>query len=117
MIFPYILPMYEYESSIAISYNWNIWMTPLSEDDFLEKPKGLKREDRKLKELWASLVAQLVKKLPAMRETRVWSMGQEDPLKKGMATHTSILVWRIPCQRSLVGYIHGVTKSQTQLND
>ena len=45
-------------------------MTPLSEDDFLEKPKGLKREDRKLKESRASLVAQLVKKLPAMQETR-----------------------------------------------
>ena len=42
------------------------------------------------------LVAQMVKSLPAMQETQVWSLGQEDPLEKGMATHSSILVWRIP---------------------
>ena len=43
-----------------------------------------------------SLVAQMVKNLPAMQETRVQSSGQEDPLEKGMATHFSILAWRIP---------------------
>ena len=41
-------------------------------------------------------VAQMVKNLPAMQETQVRSMGQEDPLEKGMATHSSILAWRIP---------------------
>ena len=46
--------------------------------------------------LWASLVAQMVKNLPAIREIWVWSLGQEDPLVKGMATHSSILSWRIP---------------------
>ena len=46
--------------------------------------------------LWASLVAQMVKNLPAMWETCVQSLGQEDPLEKGMATHSSILAWRIP---------------------
>ena len=45
---------------------------------------------------WASLVAQRLKHLPAMRETRVWSLGQEDPLEKEMATHFSILAWEIP---------------------
>ena len=45
---------------------------------------------------WASLVAQMVKNPPAMRETSVQSLGPEDPLKKGMATHPSILAWRIP---------------------
>ena len=45
---------------------------------------------------WASLVAQRVKHLPAMRETRVRSLGQEEPLEKEMATHSSILAWRIP---------------------
>ena len=45
---------------------------------------------------WASLVAQLVKKLPAMRETWVQSLGWEDPLENGKATHSSILAWRIP---------------------
>ena len=44
----------------------------------------------------ASLVAQLVKNPPAMRETWVWSLGWEDPLEKGKATHSSILTWRIP---------------------
>ena len=45
--------------------------------------------------LRASLVAQTVKNPPAMRETWVWSLGQEDPLEEGMASHTSILAWRI----------------------
>ena len=45
---------------------------------------------------WASLVAQTVKNLPAMQETWVQSLGQEDPLEKGMATHFSILAWRMP---------------------
>ena len=43
-----------------------------------------------------SLLAQLVKSLPEMQETLVWSMGQEDPLEKEMATHSSIIAWRIP---------------------
>ena len=46
--------------------------------------------------LWDSLVASSVKCLPAMQETQVWSLGQEDPLEKEMATHSSILAWRIP---------------------
>ena len=45
---------------------------------------------------WASLVAQLLKSLPAMRETWVHSLGWEDPLEKGKATHSSILAWKIP---------------------
>ena len=45
---------------------------------------------------WASLMAQLIKNPPAMQETWVWSMGWEDPLEKGKATHSSILAWRIP---------------------
>ena len=46
--------------------------------------------------LRASLITQLVKNLPAMQETWVWSPGWEDPLEKGKATHSSILAWRIP---------------------
>ena len=45
---------------------------------------------------WASLVAQLVKNLPAMWETWVHSLCWEDPLEKGKATHSNILAWRIP---------------------
>ena len=43
-----------------------------------------------------SLVAQMVKNLPAIQETRVQSLGGEDPMEKGMAAHSSILAWRIP---------------------
>ena len=46
--------------------------------------------------LWASLVAQTVKRLPAVQETWVRSLGQEDPLEKEMATHSSTLSWKIP---------------------
>ena len=46
--------------------------------------------------LWASPVAQMVKNLPAMQKTWVQSLGQKDPLEKGMAIHSSILAWRIP---------------------
>ena len=48
--------------------------------------------------------------LPAMHDTQVPSLGQEDPLEKGMATYSSITVWRIHGQRSLVGYSYWVTK-------
>ena len=60
----------------------------------------------------ASPVAQLVKNPPAMWETRVQSLGWEDPLEKGKATHSSILIlaWRIPWTDCIV---HGVAKSQT----
>ena len=50
-----------------------------------------------LSSILASRVAQLVKNPPAMRETWVQSLGWEDPLEKGMATHSSVLAWRTPC--------------------
>ena len=46
-------------------------------------------------------MAQMVKCLPTMRETRLRSLGQEDPLEKEMATHSSILAWKIPCTEEL----------------
>ena len=45
---------------------------------------------------WASLVTQMVKNLPAMQEIQVLSLGREEPLEEGMATHSSILAWRVP---------------------
>ena len=67
---------------------------------------------------WASLVAQLVKNLPAMQETCVRSLGWEDPLEEDMATHSSILAWEIPTDRGAwQATVHGVTKSQTRLSD
>ena len=53
---------------------------------------------------WGSMVAQIVKNLPAVWETQVRSLRQEDPLEKEVATHSSILAWRIHGQRSLAGY-------------
>ena len=61
---------------------------------------------------WASLVAQLVKNPPAMRETWVQSLSWDDPLEKGKATHSSIPVWRIPWT-----VYPWVAKSRTQLSD
>ena len=49
-------------------------------------------------------MAQTVKNPPAMQETRVQSLGQEDPLEKGIATYSSILAWRIPWTYNLMGY-------------
>ena len=63
---------------------------------------------------WASLVAQLVNNPPAMQETLVQFLGQEDALQKGLATHSSILVWRIPMDRGAWwATVHGVSKSWT----
>ena len=59
---------------------------------------------------WASLMAQLVKNLPAMQETWVQSLGWDDPLEEGMATDSCILAWRITMDR---GAIHRVANSQT----
>ena len=61
----------------------------------LERSAG-ERISYPLQYSWASLVAQLVKNLPAMWETWVRSLGWEDPLEKGKATHSSVLAWRIP---------------------
>ena len=65
---------------------------------------------------WASLVAQNVKNLSAMQETRVGSLGWEASLEKGRATHSSILAWRIPwTERSLAGLSPWDRKSQTRV--
>ena len=56
----------------------------------------------------------MVKNPPAVQETRVQSLGLEDPLEEGMATHSSILVWRIPMDREAwVATVHGDEKSGT----
>ena len=60
----------------------------------------------------------MLKNLPAVQETWIRSLGWEDPLEKGMATYSSILVWRIPVNRGAwQAIVHGVTKSQTRLSD
>ena len=64
------------------------------------------------------MVAQMVKNLPAMQETWVQSLGWEDPLEENMATHSSVLAWRIPIDRGAwQAIVQGVTKSQIQQSD
>ena len=66
---------------------------------------------------WASLVAQTVKNLPAMRETWVQSLGWEDSLEEDMATHFSILAWEVPWKEPGRIQSMGSPKSQTRFND
>ena len=66
----------------------------------------------------ASLVAQTVKDLPAVWDTWFQSLGWEDPPEQGMATHSSILTWRIFMDRGAwQATVHGVAKSRTRLSD
>ena len=63
-----------------------------------------------------SLGTQAVKNVPTMQDTQVWSLGQEDPLEKGMATHSNILAWSIPWTEETVwATVHRVPKNWTQL--
>ena len=73
---------------------------PRTESEDREKgnraPAGMTSDALSLGSSATSLVAQTVKRLPAMLETRIRSLGREDPLEKGMATHSSTLAWKIP---------------------
>ena len=75
------------------------------------------RRDRLLTQYsWASLMTQRVTHLSAMQETSVQSLGWEDPVEESMATHPSILTWKIPVDRGACrATVHGVTKSWTWL--
>ena len=77
-----------------------------------------------IKNLWerliclASLMAQLVKNPPALQETWFQSLGWEDSLEEGMATHSSVLAWGLPMNRGAWwATVHEVAKSQTQLSN
>ena len=65
---------------------------------------------------WATLVIQTVKTLPVMQGTQVRSLGWDDPVEKEMATHSTILPWRIPWIEK-PGGVHRITKSRTSLSD
>ena len=75
------------------------------------KDRNTEKQSQKDRER-ASLVAQLVKNPPALRETWVRFLGWEDPLEKGKATHSSVLAWRIPWDR----IVRGVRNSGTRLS-
>ena len=67
-----------------------------------------------LQDSWASLVAQMVKNLPAMQEIWVQSLGWEDPLEKGMATVSSILAWGIPCTEESTGRLQSMGSQRVE---
>ena len=71
------------------------WMNlePIKQSEVSQKEKD---EYRVLMHIWTSLVAQMVKRLPTMRETLVQTLGWEDLLEKELATHSSILAWKTP---------------------
>ena len=71
----------------------------------LKKKKKIKKKKKLSSHIKDTVLARMVKNLPAMWETQVWSLGQEDPLKKGMATHPSILAWRIPWMEKTGGLL------------
>ena len=85
--------------SVCFSAKWGSWNLPSC--DFCME----------LTDKWASLVAQLVKNLPAMQETQVQLLGWEDPLEKEMATHSTILAWKIPWIKESDG-LHTVQELQ-----
>ena len=89
---PWYIHAIEYYSAIkrnafeSVLMRW-INLEPIIQSEVSQKEK---------KQISASLVAQTVKRLPTMQETRVRSLGREDPLEKEMATHSSTLAWKIP---------------------
>ena len=80
---------------------------PCLEYGGLTMTKECQQLELKLQRPWASLMAETVKNLPAMRETWVWSLGGEDPLEKRKAAHSRILAWRIPWTEEPGGYSPG----------
>ena len=76
-----------------------------------------KRDDSFCRTLGGSLVAQMIKILPAMQVTEIWSLGWEDPLEKGMTIHSNIFVWKVLGWGAWWATVHGVAKSQTGLSN
>ena len=74
-------------------------------------------DSKKITKNLAFLVAQTVKRLPTIRETRVRSLGGEDPLEKEKATHSSTLAWKIPWMEEVGGLQSMASQSQTRLSD
>ena len=95
---------------------FNLYAEYIMENAGLDEAQaGIKIDERNVNNLrYASLVTHLAKNPPAMQETWVQSLGWEDPVAEGMATHSSILALRIPMnQGAWWATVHGVTKSQT----
>ena len=102
---------------------YHIILVLFGRGEYLSRKTGwFSRQESKKETGWfsrkASLVAQMVKNLPAIEETQVQSLGWEDHLEKQMATHSSILAWRSPWTEESGGLQSmGSQRSQTQLSD
>ena len=83
------------EEEMATHSSTLAWKIPWTEEPGRLQSMGSQTVGHDWATSWASLVAQTVKRLSAMQETRVWSLGWEDPLEKEMAAHSSILAWKI----------------------
>ena len=94
------------------------WPFSLYRKEFLQRQRVMRQVKYLLEGKMASLMAQMVKHLPAMQETQVQSLGQEDPLEKPMTTHSNTLSWKIPWMEE-PGRLQPmrVTKSWTCLNN
>ena len=116
VLYHYVVNIHSYVG-VAKSWTWLSWATSVSLGVALSTSYTLVYL-LLLTLLWASLVAQMVKNPPALWDTWLWSLGWEDPLQEGMATHSSILAWRVPVDRGAwQATVHGVTKSWTHLSD
>ena len=117
---PVVIDNWNVQSYIVVGYQllchlrsfFSIIFKNTSSDSFNQGHELVQSED---------LEAQMVKNPPATRETWVWSLGQEDPLEKGMATHSGILAWRIlawriPWREAWQATVHGVAKGQIRLS-
>ena len=85
---------------------------------YQKNPPPPKFINQYIQQIWASMVAHVIKNLPEIQETRVQSLGQEDPLEKGMVTHSSISCLENSMDRKAWwATVHGVAKSWTRLSN
>ena len=106
------------EKEMATHSSTLAWKVPWTEEPGGLQPMGSQRVGHHWMSSLSLFMAHMVKNLPAVQETWIPSLGREDPLEKGMASHSSILAWRISQTEEPAGAtVHGLKKSQTWLSN